>query len=90
MHYPNHQPKVQEGGSRPLDIQNWHNYAFEWSPSGLRAWVDGEKYFEYTMSSIQAPGPMHFTYQLDNFFGSNMCPAKMDAQWVRIYRNPAA
>lgn len=88
LHYPNHQPKVQEGGEKPLDIQNWHNYAFEWAPTGLRGWCDGVKYFEYTMAAIQAPGPMHLTFQLDNFFGANMCPAKMEAQWVRIYNRP--
>lgn len=90
VHYPNHQPKTQEGGTQALDIQNWHNYALEWSPSGIRAWVDGVQYFNYTMSAIQPPGPMHFCAQLDNYDGENMEPARLECQWVRVYNRPGA
>lgn len=89
MHYPTEKPKVQEGGSFAFDIQNWHNYAFEWSRTGVRGFVDGVKKWEYNDSRMLSPDTMHPTFQLDNFYGSNMCPARMEAQWCRIYANPA-
>ena len=79
----------QEYDSFPLDIQNWHNVAFEWSKTGIKGFVDGKKVWEYNGSYILAPGPMHPTIQLDNFFGSNMEPAKFEAKWVRIYASPS-
>ncbi|GEL17697.1 DUF5047 domain-containing protein [Pseudonocardia asaccharolytica] len=92
LHYPNHQPIVQEYASKPMDIQNWHNYAFEWNPSArtLKSWIDGEYFFEFSGRVAEAPGPMHLTFQLDAFYPNGFNPAKMEAMWVRIYNRPNA
>jgi hypothetical protein len=88
-HIPGNDGSAQEYDSFPLDIQNYHNYAFEWSKTGIKGFVDGKKVWEYNGSYILAPGTMHPTMQLDNFHGSNMEPAKFEAKWVRIYASPA-
>lgn len=87
LHYPNHQPKVQEQAQKALDITQWHNYGFEWSPSGLKGYIDGVEWFSFSSNGIQnAPGPMHQTIQLDNFFGSGMQAANFDVDWARVYK----
>jgi hypothetical protein len=87
MHYPA-STVIQEGGSIAKDIQNWHNYGYEWGPGGFRAWCDGVQYFQYTQASMQPPGPMSLRLQLDNFDGTNMNPARMEFDWVRFYTPP--
>ncbi|HVL61568.1 MAG TPA: chitosanase, partial [Microbacterium sp.] len=88
-HIPGNDGSAQEYDSFDLDIQNWHNVAFEWSKTGIKGFVDGKKVWQYDGSYILAPGPMHPTIQLDNFHGSNMEPAKFEAKWVRIYASPS-
>jgi hypothetical protein len=88
-HIPGNDGSAQEYDSFPLDIQNYHNYAFEWSKTGIKGFVDGKKVWEYNGSYILAPGTMHPTMQLDNFHGSNMEPAKFESKWVRIYASPS-
>jgi hypothetical protein len=88
-HIPGNDGSAQEYDSFPLDIQNYHNYAFEWSKTGIKGFVDGKKVWEYNGSYILAPGTMHPTMQLDNFHGSNMEPAKFEAKFVRIYASPS-
>jgi hypothetical protein len=88
-HIPGNDGSAQEYDSFDLDIQNYHNYAFEWSRTGIKGFVDGKKVWEYNGSYILAPGTMHPTIQLDNFHGSNMEPAKFEAKWMRIYASPS-
>lgn len=90
MHLPNHTPYRQDHYEESLDIQNWHNYACEWNPRArtLKTWIDGRLVYNGQGRVAEAPGPMHVTFQLDNFFGNNMKPARFDAQWVRIYARP--
>ena len=89
LHIPGNDGSAQEHVSQPLDLQNWHNIAFEWAPSGITGWVDAIQVFHYTGSYIQAPGSMHATFQSDNFFGTNMCPAKFESMWFRVYTRPS-
>jgi Alginate lyase/Domain of unknown function (DUF5047)/Glycosyl hydrolases family 16 len=86
IHIPGNDGSAQEGGTKDLDIQNWHNYAVEWDSKGTRGYVDGVKYFDY---GIRPPGPMHLTIQLDNFYGSGMEPGKLECAWVRVYQRPS-
>jgi hypothetical protein len=88
-HIPGNDGSAQEYDSLSLDIQNYHNYAFEWSKTGIKGYIDGKKVWEYNGSYILAPGTMHPTIQLDNFYGSNMEPAKFEAKWMRIYASPS-
>ncbi len=88
MHHPTTSQVVQDPYSKTLDITAWHNYAFEWSPSGLTGWIDGAQFFHDTDPAAQAPGPMHLCIQLDNFGGSPHQPAHQDVAWVRFYAAP--
>jgi hypothetical protein len=91
IHIPGNDPGGQHAfeGIRPLDLQNWHNIAFERARTGVTCWIDGQQVFKITDPEIQVPGPLHVTHQLDNFFGSGMEPAKFEAQWLRIYNAPS-
>lgn len=90
MHHPADSVIQEEYNSGPLDLTQWHNYAFECSRSGLRAWIDGQPFFTDTNSgAYPPPGPMHLTWQLDNFGGSSHKGANLDVMWVRGYAAPA-
>ncbi|MGH3655789.1 MAG: family 16 glycosylhydrolase [Micromonosporaceae bacterium] len=88
LHYPNHEPKRQEHAEKcPTDLTQWHNYGFEWTEGGLVGYIDGVEWFRFDSDCIQcAPGPMHQTIQLDNFFGSGMQQAYLDVDWSRVYQ----
>jgi beta-glucanase (GH16 family) len=91
LHYPNHQPRVQEYAEKAgVDLTQWHNYGFEWTADGLVGYIDGAEWFRFDSDCIQcAPGPMHLTIQLDNFFGSGgLQKAFLDVDWARIYPAP--
>ncbi|WP_344114176.1 glycoside hydrolase family 16 protein [Kribbella alba] len=91
LHYPNHQPRVQEHAEKAgVDLTQWHNYGFEWTTDGLVGYIDGAEWFRFHSDCIQcAPGPMHLTIQLDNFFGSGgLQKAFLDVDWARIYPAP--
>ncbi len=77
----------QETAKKALDLTQWHNYAVEWTPDGIRGFVDGVQYFESTNSSAQPPGPMHATIQLDYFpDGGSPQPSEMQVAWMRQYK----
>jgi hypothetical protein len=88
LHIPGNDGSAQEYVKKACDIQNWHNIAFEWSRNGCAGWLDGQQVFNFP-GFKQPPGPMQLTAQLDNFFGSGMEPARMEAMWCRIYAPPA-
>jgi hypothetical protein len=85
MHHPTQSQVVQDHYSKTLDITQWHNYAFDWENGNLTGYVDGVVFFHDTAAGIEAPGNMHLTLQLDNFFGSGMQPAHLDVDWARFY-----
>jgi hypothetical protein len=92
MHLPNHQPYRQDHVTLNANPAEWHNYACEWDPRAqiLTQWIDGVQQYRGTGRVAQAPGPMHLTYQLDDFGGSNHYNANMDVKFVRIYQRPNA
>lgn len=95
LHYPHpNLPVEQENPSKSgVDITQWHNYGFEWTSTGLKGYIDGVQWFNYSggggpngRSNIQAMPSGHLTMQLDNFFGaSGMQEGYMDVQWARVY-----
>lgn len=89
MHLPNHEPYRQDYYGEPLDIQNWHNYACAWDGPGrtLKAYIDGRLVYNGQGRVADAPGPMHVTYQLDDF-GGNPRPCNFEMQWTRVYQGP--
>ncbi|MDP9793321.1 hypothetical protein J2S43_001833 [Catenuloplanes nepalensis] len=87
MHFPNHQPREQEYAEKcTVDLTQWHNFGFEWTPQHVKGFIDGQQWFVFSADCIQcAPGPMFQTIQLDNFAGSNQQTAIFEVDWARVY-----
>ncbi|MBT2514498.1 glycoside hydrolase family 16 protein [Arthrobacter sp. ISL-30] len=79
---------VQTYAKKPLDMTQWHNYAVEWCPSGIKGYVDGQLWFSDSDPAHQPDGPMHLTLQLDWFpkSGATTQQSTMDVDWARHYQ----
>lgn len=76
----------QTWASRPLDVTQFHNYAVDWSPTGIVGYVDGVEWFRDTDPAHQPPGSMHQTLQLDWFPDSTADGVgEMRVDWIRVY-----
>ncbi|GAA3073803.1 hypothetical protein GCM10010464_42360 [Pseudonocardia yunnanensis] len=76
----------QVNGSVEIDGTEWHNWAVEWTPEAITAYVDGEEWYRTTDTSIFPPGPMHLCIQLDWFpEGDTPKQSIMEVDWVRQY-----
>lgn len=95
LHYPHpNMPVQQEHATKcGVDITQWHNYAFDWTPQGITGYIDGVQFFHYSggagpggRRAIQDMQPAgRYTMQADNFYGSGMQPAKFEMDWFRTY-----
>jgi hypothetical protein len=74
-------------GQVAIDATQWHNWAVEWAPDHITAYVDGQEWYTTTRTDAFPPGPMHLTLQLDWFpkGGGAVQPSTMSADWVRYY-----
>ncbi|WFG45692.1 family 16 glycosylhydrolase [Pseudonocardia alni] len=88
LHYGEDNSQVQ--GSVDIDATQWHNWAVEWTPKGVTAFVDGKQWWHTDDTSVLPPGPMHLTIQLDWFpkGGGDVKPSQMQVDWVRQYALP--
>lgn len=96
LHYP-HRSGIaiqQEGPFRKsCDMTQWHHFAFEWHPGGVRAWIDAEPWYELTNGggpngrrNIQDMPLGSLTIQLDNFTGDGgLRPALFEVDSVKFY-----
>jgi hypothetical protein len=76
----------QVNGKVEIDATEWHNWAVEWTPEAITAYVDGEEWYRTTDTSIFPPGPMHLCVQLDWFpEGDSPQESYMYVDWVRQY-----
>ncbi|MFC5995651.1 glycoside hydrolase family 16 protein [Pseudonocardia hispaniensis] len=76
----------QISGEVEIDATQWHNWALEWTPEAITAFVDGQEWFRTTDTGIFPPGPMHLCIQLDWFpHGSTPRESRMEVDWVRQY-----
>lgn len=77
----------QTTASKKVDITQWHNYATEWTSTGIRGYVDGVLFFTDTKISHLPPRSMHQTVQLDWFpkGSSATTPSSMNVAWMRYY-----
>jgi hypothetical protein len=91
MHYPGDGDQQKEFDKSGVDLSQFHNIAFEWTPDGVKGYFDGVEWFSYSGGSgsgrrnIQDMGPGFPTIQLDNFDGTNQTPATFECEWFRIY-----
>ncbi len=76
----------QTNGKVQIDATQWHNWALEWTPEAITAYVDGQEWYRTTDKSTFPPGPMHLCIQLDWFpQGGNAKESTMQVDWVRQY-----
>lgn len=96
LHYPHPaNVPIQQAGpfTVPNDMTQFHNYAFEWNSTGVRAWIDGEPWYEvldgsgpHGRGNIQDMPSGSYTCQLDNFTGDGgLRAARFEMLWVRYY-----
>jgi len=83
LHYGKDNQQVQ--GSVDIDATRWHDWAVEWTPTGVTAYVDGKKWWSTDQVDILPPGPMHLCIQLDNFGGGSLKETTMEVDWVKQY-----
>jgi len=77
----------QTMASRTIDITQWHNYAVEWTSTGIRGYIDGTLWFTDTNPAHLPPRSMHQTIQLDWFpsGATSTKPSAMNVAWMRYY-----
>jgi F5/8 type C domain-containing protein/glycosyl hydrolase family 16 len=93
MHYPQSPDDEKEQHEQcGVDMTEWHNFAFEWTPEAVVGYVDGEEWFRMAdgandeRGNIQDMPSGHLNIQLDNFEGdSGLNPAVFEVDWVRVY-----
>lgn len=82
----------QDQGEVAIDATQWHNWAVEWTPTGITAYVDGKPWYHTTNRKILPPRPMHLTIQLDwlpeNGDPAHVTPSTMQVDWVKEYAIP--
>jgi beta-glucanase (GH16 family) len=68
------------------DATAWHDWAVEWTPQAVTAYLDGKQWFRSTDPKTLPPGPMHLCIQLDWFPGDGATrTSKMQVDWVKQY-----
>jgi hypothetical protein len=93
LHYPQSPTDKKERKDLcPVDMTQWHNFAFEWTSEALVGYVDGVEWFRLSgganadRGDIQDMPSGHLNIQLDNFTGdSGLRPAVFEVDWVRVY-----
>jgi hypothetical protein len=94
LHYPHEPGDIQQEQAERcgVNLAQWHNIAFEWTPGYVAGYLDGEEWFREsggaggTRLCIQCMPSGHVTIQLDNFYGTDMTPAVFEVDWYREYR----
>jgi hypothetical protein len=93
LHYPQSPSDQKERRDLcPVDMTQWHNFAFEWTSAALVGYIDGVEWFRLSdganddRGDIQTMPSGHLNIQLDNFTGSSgLRPAVFEVDWVRTY-----
>ncbi|MGI9003259.1 MAG: glycoside hydrolase family 16 protein [Pseudonocardia sp.] len=77
---------LQINGQVEIDTTEWHNWALEWTPEAITAYVDGEEWYRTTDTSVFPTGPMHLAIQLDWFpQGGASQGSAIQTDWVKQY-----
>jgi hypothetical protein len=84
LHYGKDNSQVSDDVA--ADATKWHNWAVEWTPKGITAYLDGKQWFRSTDPMTLPPGPMHLCIQLDWFPGDGATrTSTMQVDWVKQY-----
>jgi licheninase len=90
LHYSEDDLKIE--GEVLADATQWHNWAVEWTPEHIVAYLDGKEWFRTEQADALPPRPMHLTIQLDWFPEqgdedptNDVENSKMHVDWIRQY-----
>jgi hypothetical protein len=84
LHYGRNNSQI--GDEVEVDATEWHNWAVEWTPEAITAYLDGEPWFHTTDTAKFPPGPMHLAVQLDWFPQDGRTrTSTMEVDWVKQY-----
>jgi beta-glucanase (GH16 family) len=79
----------QVHGDVEVNGTQWHNWAVEWSPEHIIAYLDGNEWFRTSDPEVFPPGPMHLAIQLDwfpeNSRDGEVQESQMQVDWVKQY-----
>jgi hypothetical protein len=71
------------------DGTRWHNWAVEWTPEHIVAYLDGREWYRTTDTEVFPPREMHLCIQLDWFPGQgdpdDVQETVMQVDWVKQY-----
>jgi glycosyl hydrolase family 16 len=86
VHYGPDNSQVQ--GEVLADGTQWQNWAVEWSPEHIIAYLNGNEWYRTSDPEVFPPGPMHLAIQLD-WFPENgvgeVQETQMQVDWVKQY-----
>jgi len=69
-----------------IDATQWHNYAVDWSPGAVVAYIDGREVFRDTNPTHIPRAAMKQTIQLDWFpDGTALKASWLQVDWVRVF-----
>ena len=83
LHAPDDAGRVS--GNVAIDATQWHNWAFEWTPTKMTAYVDGNPWYSTTNKAMFPAVRMGLCIQLDNMGGDIRAGGNMQVDWVRSY-----
>jgi len=87
LHYACTRSNYQTRAAKAIDLTQWHNYAVEWTRTGITGYIDGVPWYIDTAPSHLPTVGMHQTLQLDWFpDGTITNQTQMIVDWVRVYR----
>lgn len=94
VHYSEDGKKDQKDhGEVKADGTQWHNWAVEWTPEHIIAYLDGREWHRNTDPKVQPPRSMHLAIQLDWFPSQgdegDVQASSMEVDWVKQYPYPA-
>jgi hypothetical protein len=76
-------------GEVRTDGTQWHNWAVEWTPEHIVAYLDGREWYRTTDTEVFPPRAMHLCIQLDWFPGQgdpdDVRESTMQVDWVKQY-----
>ncbi len=86
LHYGENNDQVV--GEVQIDGTQWHNWAVEWAPTHVAAFVDGKEWWRTDNVDILPPRAMHLCVQLDWFPEDGQGEVQesyMHVDWVKQY-----
>jgi Glycosyl hydrolases family 16 len=88
LHLPPEGEAGDVDGSAPVQDNDWHNWAIEWTPERITLYRDGVRWLQTRDGADNIPRERgHMTIQLDWFPGDEgeTAEARLQVDWVRIY-----